>query len=447
MTNWKQVNLCGWGRLHYASTRASEISDADQARTLLKQIKADRLIVYGCGRSYGDVALNTAGYTIMTSRFSRYSELDEQSGIMTCDPGVTFYDLLQQYLPRGFFVPVTPGTAHVTIGGAVANDVHGKNHDLVGSFGDHVLWLDLLLPNGEITRISRESSPGIFAATVGGLGLTGIILKIAFKMQRVPGNAVLVKEEKITDLAHFFQSFQRTRATATYSVGWIDALAKGKNLGRGIFETAELSDEILENSAKKNYRIPFDFPNFTLNSTSIRMFNEFYYRRIPSFGRERTILLEKFLYPLDKILEWNRIYGKRGFYQFQCVIPDANGYQGIRELLEAISNSGSGSFLAVLKTLGGEGAGFLSFPMQGYTLAMDFPNKKNTTGLLSELENITLKYNGRVYLAKDASLSAAGFARMYPKLDQYLEVLKSIDPLEKMNSDLARRLKIHSVRQ
>lgn len=444
MTNWKQSSLCGWGRLNYADTLACKISDVEQARSSLQQTKTGSLIAYGCGRSYGDVALNTGGKTIITSDFSSHTELDTQTGVLICDPGITFHDLLQRYLPEGFFVPVTPGTAYVTIGGAVANDVHGKNHDMAGSFGNHVLWMDLLLPSGEITRISDTATPELFAATMGGLGLTGVILKIAFKMQQVPGNSVVVKEEKITDLAHFFESFKRVRSTATYSVGWIDALAKGRHLGRGIFETAQLSNHHLEDKVSKKLRIPFEFPGFALNSVSIRMFNEFYYRRVPMAGRERLLLLEKFLYPLDTILEWNRIYGRRGFYQFQCVIPDSNAYDGIRELLELISDSGTGSFLAVLKTLGNEGSGYLSFPMSGYTLALDFPNKKDTTNLLNKLESITLKHNGRIYLAKDACLSAEGFALMYPKLSQYQDVLKSIDPSEKMNSDLARRLRIHS---
>jgi len=430
--------------LTHADTLATRIHNSEQAREVLLDPQAENFIVYGKGRSYGDVALNSKGSTVLSGEFSAHKEFDPQTGILICDPGVTFHDLIQEYLPTGFIAPVTPGTGYATIGGAIANDVHGKNHDMAGSFGDHVIWLDLLLPDGEIKRLSREDSTSeLLAATIGGIGLTGIILKVCFKMQRVPGNAVVVHEQRINNLDHFFDSFKQARDISTYSVGWIDALAKGRNLGRGILETAELSADTLPTASQnKNHRVPFDFPNFTLNSTSIRLFNTMYYHRVPSEGRERQILLEKFLYPLDSLLEWNRIYGKRGFYQFQCVIPDEYSYEGIRELLETISNSGSGSFLAVLKTLGDAGTGYLSFPMRGYTLALDFPNKEKVASLLAQLETITLKFNGRIYLAKDACLSAHGFARMYPRLEQFRQILNTIDPLQRMNSDMARRLMI-----
>lgn len=444
MVRWDRASLCGWGRLTYAEVAASRIGNISQAVEALNEVQSEGAIVFANGRSYGDVALNSSGQALLTSGFSRRKGLDSQTATIVCDPGVTFHELLREFLPLGFLVPVTPGTGFATIGGAVANDVHGKNHDLAGSFGDHVLWLEQLLPSGEIKRVSKKETPELFAATIGGVGLTGILLSICFKMQRVSGNSVVSREERIPNLDHFFEAFERTRATATYSVGWVDALAKGKNLGRGIFETAELSETMLTDVIPKSRRVPIDFPNFVLNSASIRMFNHAYFRRVPVGGWQKQLLLEKFLYPLDSILEWNRIYGKRGFYQFQCVIPEESGYQGIRTLLEYIAQSGSGSFLAVLKTMGGEGEGYLSFPMRGLTLALDFPNKLRIADLLKHLEKITLDHGGRIYLAKDACLSAEGFATMYPKLSQFRQVLDTIDPMHRMNSDMARRLKIHS---
>ena len=442
MTNWNNNKLTGWGRLKYADTPAFDLRNREQTLTAMQDINVEGVITFGNGRSYGDVALNSKGQTLLTQNFAQVQSFDQDTGIIVCDPGVTYKDLLDEYLPRGFLVPVTPGTGYATIGGAVANDVHGKNHDLAGSFGDFVLWLDLLLPSGEIRRVSRETSKDLFTATIGGLGLTGVMLAICFKMKSVPGNSVDLKEERINNLDHFFEAFNRARETSTYSVGWIDALAKGKKLGRGIFETAELANTKLPLSKQNKKKVPIDFPSFALNSTSINLFNQLYFLRIPSKGRKRQVLLDQFLYPLDSILEWNRIYGKRGFYQFQCVIPESSGYEGIRKLLEAISDSGSGSFLAVLKTMGGDGLGYLSFPMRGYTLALDFPNKQKTLPLLNKLEKITLDYGGRIYLAKDACLSAQGFELMYPQLEQFRAVLDDIDPHQKMNSDLARRLRI-----
>jgi|GEM_PF-6001 len=441
---WDRVRLNGWGRLICPEVDASAVGCRDQAVAVLREAQLEGIIPHGGGRSYGDVALNSRGRTLLTRSFSNSRTFDPETGMLVCDPGVTFHELLREYLPMGFLAPVTPGTGFVTIGGAVANDVHGKNHDMAGSFGDHVLWLDLLLPEGEIRRVSRDRHPDLFAATIAGAGLTGVILTVCFRMQRVPGNAVALQEARIPDLDHFFAAFEKTRAVASYSVGWIDALAQGRRLGRGILETAEPADTPLDARPPRRLRVPFDFPGYVLNSTGIRLFNEAYYRRVPAAGRQRRIQFDRFLYPLDSLLEWNRIYGRRGFYQFQCVIPDASAHAGIRVLLETIARSGAGSFLAVLKTLGGEGQGYLSFPMRGYTLALDFPNKRGVPELLNRLEQLTLDYGGRIYLAKDSCLSAAGFARMYPKLADFRRVLEAVDPHHRMNSDLARRLQIHA---
>jgi decaprenylphospho-beta-D-ribofuranose 2-oxidase len=360
------------------------------------------------------------------------------------EPGVTFADLLKTFLPRGFLVPVTPGTAFATLGGAVANDVHGKNHDRAGGFGDHVQWLDLLLPSGEELRVTPDERPDLFAATIGGIGLTGIILAVALRLQRVPSPAVTVAERRIGDLDGFLAAFAEHRATATYSVGWIDALARGRSLGRGILELAEPAQDAGAAAPAKvrTRRVPIDLPGFVLNPASVAVFNEVYYRRVPAAGRERLLPYEKFLYPLDAIQDWNRIYGRRGFYQFQCVLPDDAAPSGLRVLLEAISAARGASFLAVLKTLGGEGRGHLSFPLRGHTLALDFPRGAGTDELMRRLERLTLDHGGRIYLAKDACLSATGFAAMYPKLDAFRAVLREVDPQGRMTSGMARRLNI-----
>ncbi len=439
---WETVSLCGWGRIVRATHMACAPQQATEAQAAIGVADDTGIIAYGRGRSYGDAALNSGGKALLTRRLNRIIQFNPSDGTVVCEPGVIFHDLLRQFLPQGYMAPVTPGTGFATIGGAVANDVHGKNHEVAGSFGDHIRWMDLLLPSGEIVRISSEREPELFAATIGGVGLTGIITAVCFTMRPVHTNAVLLREARIRDLDDFFAAFERVRKSATFSVGWIDALARGRRLGRGILEIAELAPYGVEASVPKRLRVPTDFPRFALNAWVVRAFNHFYYRRIPAVGRERLLAFDRFFYPLDAIQEWNRIYGKRGFYQFQCVLPDATSAEGIPRLLTETSCARAGSFLAVLKTLGGEGRGHLSFPMRGYTLALDFPARPGIKELLKRLERITMEHGGRIYLAKDACLSPEAFRAMYPKLDAFRAVLDAIDPGGRFNSDLARRIGI-----
>jgi len=442
--DWREATLSGWGRTSRAHVMVCAPAQNVDATEAIRSVADHGIIAYGNGRSYGDAALNDGGQTLITNRLNQIHSFDPGSGEIVCGPGVTFNDLLRELLPQGFLVPVSPGTGFATIGGAVANDVHGKNHDHSGSFGDHVLWIDLLLPSGELVRISQDIRPELFAATIGGVGLTGVMLAICFRMKPVETNAVALKEQRIKDLDDFFTAFEYARSNATYSVGWIDSMARGTNLGRGILETAELATSTIPVQPQRRLKVPMDCPSFALNSLSVRAFNHCYYHRISAQGRKRLLSMERFLYPLDAILQWNRIYGRRGFYQFQCVLDDAASPLGIRRLLETISQSRAASFLAVLKTLGGEGQGYLSFPKRGYTLALDFPRRPDTKILLAQLESITLDHGGRIYLAKDANLSPQAFEHMYPKIDKMRELLDKIDPEQRMMSDLARRLQIRN---
>jgi decaprenylphospho-beta-D-ribofuranose 2-oxidase len=332
------------------------------------------------------------------------------------------------------------------LGGAVANDIHGKNHDRVGSFGDHLTWIDLMLPSGEIVRTTDSERPELFRATIAGLGLTGVIVGIGLRLMRVPSSAVRVRERRCRDLDAFLAALAEARQRATYSVGWIDGLAKGRELGRGLLEEAEPATEAVADTPQRARRVPMDAPGSVLNPITIGLFNAAYYRRVPVGGRERIVPYRRFLYPLDAISDWNRIYGRGGFFQFQCVLPDASAPRGIRLLLEEIAGSGRASFLAVLKTLGAEGRGYLSFPMRGYTLALDFPRRGGVEDVLRRLERLTLDHGGRIYLAKDAVLSPEGFRAMYPKLPEFQAVLDAIDPEHRLNSDMARRLKIREHR-
>ncbi len=440
---WNEIRLTGWGRTSSARTRAARPERAEDVDAAVAGSVGGTIVAHGAGRSYGDVALNDGGFTILTRRLNRFLDFDAGSGEVVVEPGVTFRDLIAALLPQGYLAPVSPGTAFTTIGGAIANDVHGKNHELNGTFGDHVKWVDLLLASGERRRVSPESDAELFRATIGGLGLTGVITAACFPMMPVPSNAVRREERRMANIDDFLAGFaEATARRVPFTVGWIDGAASGASLGRGILELAWPSPVAAAAPRDRNLSVPFDFPSLALNSYSVRAFNEVYYRRIPRGGRERVVPLAIFLYPLDAILQWNRIYGDRGFYQFQCVLPPEQGAKGLRHLLETISRSRGASFLAVLKAMGRGGSGLMSFPAPGYTLALDFPRQPETIALLRQLHRITLDYGGRVYLAKDACMTAETCAEMYPGLESFRSTLGELDPEGRITSDLARRLRI-----
>ena len=407
--------------------------------------RAHGVIAHGASRSYGDAALNGQGSALLTRCLDRIVSFDAETGDIAVEPGVSFRQLLATLLPRGFLAPVTPGTGFATIGGAVANDVHGKNHELAGSFGQHVTELDLLTPDGVLRRIGPAREPDLFAATLGGLGLTGVMTRIAFRMARVPGRGVRVSLRRLPNLDAFLAAMDQA-AGATYAVGWIDGTARGRALGRGVLETAEPTDAIVQAPGDTRLRVPVDFPSFVLNPLSIRLFNAAYWRRVPSGGAVRDVPYAKFLYPLDALHDWNRIYGRRGFHQFQNVVPFEAGPAALARLLEVIAQSGRASFLAVLKRLGAgmasARAGHLSFPRPGYTLALDFPAGPGIDALYARLVAITREHGGRIYLAKDALITPEDFRAMYPRWPEFRAMLEGIDPDRRLQSDLSRRLGI-----
>jgi decaprenylphospho-beta-D-ribofuranose 2-oxidase len=331
----------------------------------------------------------------------------------------------------------------VTMGGAVANDVHGKNHHRSGSFGEHVEWIDLLLPDGTPRRITPSSDPELFAATLGGIGLTGVILGLQQRLARVPSNAIELREIRLPDLDAFLERLDATEREYPHAVGWIDAITRGRAMGRGILELGRPAPSGVREPRGVHADIPFDLPSWTLNPYTVQAFNSAYYHRVPRGGRTRTIHVSRFLFPLDALQNWNRMYGRRGVYQFQCVVPFAEGRRAIIELMEEVVRSRGASFLAVLKSMGRAGRGMLSFPMPGFTLALDFPRRAATRSLIERLQDIALKYRGRVYLAKDACLSADQLPPMYPELERFRSVLRRIDPERRMQSDMSRRLQVH----
>jgi decaprenylphospho-beta-D-ribofuranose 2-oxidase len=435
------MEVAGWGRVPTTRAEVARPEREGQLRAIVKEVEGP-LLAIGAGRSYGDAGLPVeAGRAMLTTRLDRILAFDEQSGRITAEPGVTFADLHRYLLPRGWLAPVCPGTAFATIGGAVANDVHGKNQGDAGSFGDHVEAFSLLTADGEVRQVTRSQDHDLFRSTIGGLGLTGVITSASFTMARVPSNAVLVEEQRINDLDSFLAAFEAKKG-AHFSVGWIDALTRGRQFGRGILETAELASPGLPPTPSKAKTVPFDLPAVAMSPLSTRMFNAAWWRRVPADGRSRLVAIPAFLHPLDGIHQWNRIYGKRGFRQFQCVVPFDDGRATLVRLLEEVGRHGHASFLAVLKAFGRSGPGILSFCMPGWTLALDFPERPGVQELLTRLETIARDAGGRVYLAKDSHLSPETFAAMYPEIDRFRGVLERVDPHARWESALSRRLSI-----
>lgn len=448
--------LSGWGRY---PVQSCELERPERYADLRPD--AASLIARGQGRSYGDAALNENGRVLLTERVNRLLDLDADSGILRAEAGVTLAEILEVIVPKGWFVPVTPGTKFVSLGGCVAADVHGKNHHHEGSFGDHVLAIELILADASHVACSPSENSELFWATVGGMGLTGIIGEVTLKLIPIQSAYMIVRHHAADDLEQLFQHLQNSAMDDRYTVAWIDSLATGKNLGRGIAmcghhaAVAELPADFgdaLASKPERNRTVPFDFPAWALNPVSIGAFNAIYYQREGNKHQPFLTSYDPYFYPLDAIGHWNRLYGKRGFVQYQCVIPERSAFDGIKALLQELSGSRRPSFLAVLKRLGAQGRGMLSFPMAGYTLALDLPIRsgKLLAGhpddglfvLLNELDEIVLQHGGRVYLAKDARLSAASFRAMYLRYDEWLKIKNAVDPQNRFSSSLARRLQI-----
>lgn len=384
------------------------------------------------GRSYGDVCLNPDGLLWDTTGLDRFISFDENSGRLVCEAGVLLRDIQRLCVPRGWMLPVVPGTQIVTVGGAIANDIHGKNHHRAGSFGDHVLRFTLARTDGSLT----ESRPReeLFAATIGGLGLTGVITEAELQLKRVPGPWLAVETLPYRDLSAFFELADASEADWEHTVSWVDCL---DGAGRGIFMRANAVDAGQDQPAPaRPWRVPFVPPISFVNRLSLRPFNAMYFH-LKKNNRSSLQHYETFFHPLDNVLEWNRLYGPRGFFQYQCVLPRAVGHEAIQAMLKRIARSGMGSFLAVLKTFGErESAGMLSFAMPGVTLALDFPHQgERTLQLMAALDAIVREAKGRLYPAKDARMPIDLFESGYPRLNEFLRYR---DP--GISSAMSRRL-------
>lgn len=409
------------------------------------------LIARGLGRSYGDASLNSEKSVVSMERLNRFLAFDEEKGILRAETGVTIEEVLDIFVPRGWFVPVTPGTKHVTLGGCLAADVHGKNHHCNGAFSDYVKEITLSLANGEIRQCSPTKEPDLFWATVGGMGLTGIVTDLSLQLIPIESSFIKVKNHATDSLESTLEYLGEQKNDDRYSVAWIDCLASGKKLGRGVVmnghhaTTSELSinsQNPFKTSKKKTYSIPAKIPSMFLNSTSIKLFNEFYFwingrKKVPSIQDYQT-----YFYPLDSVQNWNHFYGKNGFVQYQFVVPEKKADAAIAKILEKLAKDKVPPYLAVLKRFGKEGNGYLSFPMEGYTLALDIPMSPDLPKAITAVDEIVINYDGRVYLAKDALLQPESFRAMYPKFTRWSEVKRRIDPQWEFSSDLSRRLKM-----
>jgi FAD/FMN-containing dehydrogenase len=381
-----------------------------------------KMLAVGMGRSYGDVCLLQHGTLLTTPNLDRLISFDAQTGLLRCEAGVTLAEILDFAVPRGWFLPVSPGTKYVTVGGAIANDIHGKNHHVAGTFGLHTPRFELVRSDGTQVVCSATENPEWYAATIGGMGLTGLISWAELQLRPIVSRRIRYRSTKFVGLEEFV-ALSQASAHKEYSVAWIDCVAQGRNFARGRFLQGEHDENPgpLAPLAKPKVALPFDLPAFALSRATVGSFNTLYYHKQMSKQRAGLIDYEPFFYPLDRILQWNRLYGKHGLLQFQCVLPWESGTMGMTQLLKAITASGLASFLAVIKVFGDAvSPGIMSFPVPGITLALDFPVRREVSfDLLDRLADITAEFGGRMYPAKDACMSAAHFQQFYPQWEQW----------------------------
>lgn len=433
------MTLTNWGK--YPVINCDFRSCYEESEFIGALAEGRETIARGLGRCYGDSALSKL--VIDTTKFNHFLEFDEKSGVLTCEAGVSLEEILETFIPKGWFLPVTPGTKFVTIGGAIASDVHGKNHHVSGSISSHIGFFDLLKADGTVVGCSKNENGDLFDATFGGMGLTGVVLRASIKLIRIETSYIVQNTVKAKNLREIMDLFESS-VDYTYSVAWIDCLAKGNSLGRSILMRGEhaKADEVtgpkLKVENKKKLNIPFEFPSFVLNRFTVKAFNELYYGKAPK-NKTDIVDYDTFFYPLDSMLNWNRIYGKRGFTQYQFVLPKEGSYEGLEKILKAISQSGQGSFLAVLKLFGKQD-GMLNFPKEGYTLALDFPITDKLFPLLDKLDAIVKEFGGRLYLTKDVRMTKEMFESGYSRLPEFKIIKEMYDPNNRFSSLQSKRV-------
>ena len=429
-----QIN--SWGMYPQIKSKKFTFNTKDNLKNILKENST--LIPFGNGRSYGDSALNEN--IIYSKPYNYFLDFDEERGLLHCQSGVMLSEIIEAFVPRGWFLKVTPGTKLITIGGAIASDVHGKNHHVEGCFSSCVEEFTLILPNGEIKNVKKDDE--LFLATCGGMGLTGVILDAKISLKKINSKYINQTTIKTKNLKETFEAFEKY-SHMPYSVAWIDCLAKGEDIGKCLLMVGDFADDgKLDFKEKKKKTIPFNFPSFALNNFSVKAFNWLYYKKAPDGESKQKVDIDTFFYPLDAINNWNRIYGKNGFTQYQFILPKDVSYDGLKEILEKISNSKKGSFLAVLKLYGEANQNYLSFPMKGYSLALDFKIEKGIFELLDSLDEIILKYGGRIYLTKDVRVSKEIFEKGYPSIEKFRNLRKEYGMDKKFQSLQSKRVGI-----
>ncbi len=427
-----------WGRYpQVAASRVIPIFWRDELPNLAELEQP--VLPYGYGRSYGDSCLNEGGILLDMRHLKRFLAFDVDQGLLRCEAGVTLADIQALIVPHGWFLSVTPGTKFVSVGGAIANDVHGKNHHRSGTFGCHVTRFELLRSDGQRLLCSPDEHADLFQATIGGLGLTGVILWAEIRLRPLHSPVIEMECIRFASLTEFMDIAGASEQNFEYTVAWVDSLARGKQLGRGLFTRGNHAEHAASPTMKKQWplAIPLDFPSWVLNRQTIQAFNMAYFHAQREKSIQKIIPYDPFFYPLDAIGAWNRMYGRQGFFQYQCIVPYHNGYEVMKELLERISRSGQGSFLSVLKTFGDVSSpGMLSFPRPGLELALDFANHgPKTLQLLESLDTIVRQSGGTIYPAKDARMSPESFQAYFPHWRNFAQY---IDP--KFSSSFWRRV-------
>lgn len=432
------MKISGWGRYPVIDAEMVDLRSVVAAGA--KTAASRKCIARGLGRSYGDSSL--ADRVITTLRANRIYSFDAGTGLLTCEAGLSLDDIVSVFLPRGWFLEITPGTRFVTVGGAIASDVHGKNHHVAGCFSESVLAFHLLLPGGEVVTCSREENRELFLATCGGMGLTGIILDAVIRLRKVDSALIEQQTFSAANLTEAFTLFEQ-HGDWPYSVAWIDCLARGGKKGRSILMVGEhAAAGSLDLPPKKKVTVPFSMPGMLLNRYTVSAFNELYHAMKTKKASREQVDLHSFFYPLDSLLEWNRIYGGTGFTQYQFVLPLESSREGLSAILDQIADSGQGSFLAVLKLFGRENENYLSFPREGYTLALDFKITRNLFPLLDRLDSLVLDFGGRLYLTKDARMKPAMLRAGYPSLARFEQVREKIGADAVFHSKQSMRLEL-----